>query len=115
MVMRPARPTLAGLILLATSGGASHASAPVSEKLTACVLDGVMITLDGYRIKPRTPALAPFDLTPYDGKKIALGGNLYPGDAFTVTSAVTVLGTCSAEEKLKLIPALTEAYRKRAE
>jgi hypothetical protein len=86
---------------------AAHGSAPVKARLVACVMDGRMITLDGYLISPEK-----LDLAKFQGQKISVEGLVYPGDYFKPSSAVRVLGTCSSDEKLKLLPELARSYRR---
>jgi hypothetical protein len=82
----------------------AYASGPVAVKLTVCVIDGAAITLDGNLISPHE------DLSAFGGKKVELDGDLYPGDVFKSKVAPRAIGTCTADEKLKLLPALARFY-----
>ena len=99
--------------------GSLWASAPVKVTLTGCVNGGVIVTertdfgthsSEGkYRIKPLEPKGAPFDLVPYEGKKISVGGHLLPADRFYADAAsVRVLGPCAAPAKKDLPRQITD-------
>ena len=91
-------------VLCALLFGVVQASAPIAAKLTACVLDGVVITTDGAPITLTGPHH--IDLAAYAGKKIRLAGSLSPGDLFSPSADPDVLGACSAAEKFDILPAL---------
>jgi len=102
-----------GAALFVLSIGFAHASPPVPAKLTACVLDGIMVTDDGFAIT--LAGSRRVDLTRYAGKKIRVTGDLQPGDMLFPTADVEVLGTCSADEKLHMLPTLAHVYRRQAD
>jgi len=92
------------------TAGIGAASAPVAKTATGCVLDGVFVTSDGFRI-----TVSRVDLTPYAGKKIRVTGDLYPGDTLIPNAPIDVLGACSANEKLAMLPVLARVYRDQAD
>jgi hypothetical protein len=87
--------TLVVLTLLAL-GSVAHASKPVKKTLTGCVVDGKFYSIDGVAYPIATPAK--LDLTPFEGKSLALTGLLYPGDRFEPESGSVpdVKGACPA-------------------
>ncbi len=84
---------------------------PGSTTLTACVMDGAVITVDGFLIHAYRDPHQPLDVTSYNGQKIELEGTLSPGDLFHATSPAKPLDACGAELKLALLPALARHYR----
>lgn len=89
------------------------ASPAVVTQVTACVLDGIMVTSDGHPITLAGPRHV--DLAPYGGKKIRVTGELHPGDVLFPTADLQVLGACSAAEKLTMLEVLARVYRKQAD
>ena len=75
-----------------------RASGPVPHTTTGCVRNGQFSTQRGtttytYKVRVDGPN-KPFDLTPYEGKRILISGNLLPGDYFYPTAPVQILGKC---------------------
>jgi hypothetical protein len=99
------------LSLSTCAWNAARASAPVRAALTACVMDGALITVDGFLIHAFGEQHRPLDVSPYNGQKIELEGSIRPGDHFDATSLPKVLGSCEPELKLKLLPSLARYYR----
>jgi hypothetical protein len=88
------------------------ASKPVAQTLEGCVLKGVFYSVEKgaaaktgpsiqvYRIEPIKKDFSPYDLSPYEGKKIRMQGRLYPGDRFIPDpQTLKVLGPCDRESK----------------
>jgi hypothetical protein len=104
---------LLGLLLLALSLPVSApASKPVQQTLEGCVIQGVFYSVEKgvatktgprtlvYRIEAQTKDFSPYDLSPYEGKKIRVEGRLYPGDRFIPDpQTLKVLGPCDRESK----------------
>jgi hypothetical protein len=76
----------------------SPASRPVPRTLTGCVINGALFTVYKHKgVKPTVYRIKvhDFDLTPYEGSKIQLKGNLLPGDNFYPhPKTLKVLGGC---------------------
>ena len=98
---------------LCVLSSAVPASPAVATQLTACVLDGIMVTNDGHPIALAGPRRV--DLAPYAGKKIRVTGELHPGDVLFPTADIQVLGACSAAEKLAMLEVLARVYRAQAD
>ena len=98
---------------LCALSSAVPASPAVATQLTACVLDGIMVTSDGHPITLAGPRRV--DLAPYAGKKIRVTGELHPGDVLFPTADLQVLGACSAAEKLAMLEVLARVYRAQAD
>jgi hypothetical protein len=86
---------------------AAGASRPVPRTLEGCVINGTFFSVYkkastpggsgtiAYRIRVQN-----LDLSPYEGKKIRLGGNLLPGDKFYPDpKTLKVLGPCDRDSK----------------
>jgi hypothetical protein len=58
----------------------ARASGPVDKTLVGCVVDGAFYSIDERAYPIATQAS--LDLKPFEGKSIALKGQLYPGDRF---------------------------------
>ena len=85
--------------------GATHpaaASKPVPRTLTGCVINGALYSVypgkpqyTVYRIKVKD-----LNLSPYEGKKISISGNLLPGDTFyPKPGTLKVLGPCDRKSQ----------------
>lgn len=83
-----------------TASSPSPASRPVPRTLTGCVINGALFTVYKSHRKSVKPTVYrikvhDFDLTPYEGSKIRLQGNLLPGDNFHPhPKTLKVLGAC---------------------
>ncbi len=97
---------LCGIIILAMCCLAAPlpapASKPVLKTLTGCVINGTLYTVypgkpkyTVYRIKVKD-----LNLSPYEGKKIIVSGNLLPGDTFyPKPETLKVLGPCDRKSQ----------------
>ena len=86
--------------VLSVSTDAGHASRPVHKTIIGCVVDGVLISRDGYRIQVRDSRKAmAVDLSRYEGWLISLTGNLLPGDNFYVTTGPRILRRCAKPDE----------------
>jgi hypothetical protein len=86
----------------------SQASRPVFRTVTGCVVNGTL-----YSIRKQPPQytgphqiiayplrLQNFNLAPYEGKKISVGGYLSPGDRFQADpKTLKVLGPCDRQSR----------------
>ena len=78
----------------ALCAGPSNASRPVPRTIQGCVINGVFISHDGYRIRVWHARREPVDLSAYEGKEIRYFGSLLPADNYYVKTALTVIGPC---------------------
>jgi hypothetical protein len=90
---------------------ASHqslASRPVARTITGCVIQGTLHSLSEAGVASasrKSPTVYPMtvddlDLTPYEGKKIRVRGQLLPGDRFSADpESVKLLGPCDKESR----------------
>jgi hypothetical protein len=79
------------------------ASAPVHHKSTGCVIQGRAYSIHDARTVYRYRLPGDYVLTPYEGKKVVLEGQLLPGDMFRPAKpTLQVLGRCDARTR-KLI------------
>ena len=88
---------------------AAGASRPVPRTIQGCVINGTLYSLRqdlvSERTGRRTIAVYPirvsnFDVTPFEGQKIRLRGNLLPGDRFTADpQSLKVLGPCDRKSR----------------
>lgn len=85
--------TACAAALIATTGLAL-ASGPVSRTMVGCIRNGEMTSQDGYHITVLTRSNQRMDLTPYNGKRIQVSGNLLPSDRFYPNTPFRVLGPC---------------------
>lgn len=86
------------LVVLALLAPAARASRPVQKSGEGCVLDGQLYAFFGNTTVYRYTLTRPFDLGPYEGKRIELRGSLLPGDRFTPTGRrFKVLGPLTPE------------------
>lgn len=75
-----------------------RASGPVPHTASGCVRDGRFSNRRGnityvYKVRDAgTNELA--DLSPYEGKRVMISGNLLPGDNFFPTAPIQILGKC---------------------
>ena len=77
-------------LCLCLQPGRSAASGPIEDLFEGCIIDGEMLSIDGYEFSPRG-----FDPRPYEGKRIELRGDLYPGDRFhPKPETLKVIGDC---------------------
>jgi hypothetical protein len=70
------------------------ASGPVRMTVVGCVSHGVFRSDDGYLIKLRQHGGGLLNLTPWNGKRLRVTGNLLPSDNLFVLSAPTIVGAC---------------------
>lgn len=82
---------VAGLVFSASPAGASR---PVLRTIQGCVINGVFISHDGYRIKVWHEWRKPVDLGPFEGREIRYVGSLLPADNYYVKTAPTIIGPC---------------------
>jgi len=95
-----------GILFLALPFPAS-ASGPVPRTLEGCVINGTFFSVDkgaktetgqrdiAYHIRVKN-----LNLSPYEGKKIRLQGNLLPGDRFNPDPrSLKVLGPCDLRSR----------------
>jgi hypothetical protein len=78
-------------------GSDALASLPVKHKSEGCVVGGKVYSL--YQGKRQYTFTLPkgFNLNPYEGKKVLLEGELYPGDDFVPQDkTLKILGPCSS-------------------
>ena len=86
--------SLVMLVFVRSLPGSASASKPVTQTLEGCVIKGVFYSVEKkvatktgpsiqvYRIEAKKPDFSPYDLSPYEGKKIRVQGRLHPGDLF---------------------------------
>jgi hypothetical protein len=101
----------------------SLASKPWTTTLEGCVMKGVFYSVDEQNTAkgvPRTNAYRidavkyddiklPYDLSPYEGKKIRVQGRLHPGDTFQLDSkTLKVLGPCDQKSRDAIRESLTQ-------
>lgn len=92
------RRVLALLLASAVLAGAfvpAEASRPVRRTISGCVVDGTLVSDDGYRIRvtdSRTRRRV--DLARFEGRRIRYTGSLLPGDVYFVQGRPAVLGPC---------------------
>lgn len=113
--MRRALWTLLSCCIVPLSFSGARASKPVPKTTTACVIDGLLISTDGFVLTPVTDGTRPFNPSVYSGMEIEVDGQQLPGDAFFIESEVRVHGPCPAAQKLKLVPALVRTYQAQAD
>jgi hypothetical protein len=90
----------------------ASASKPVTQTIEGCVIKGVFYSVEKevatktgprtqvYRLEAQKPDFSPYDLSPYEGKKIQVQGRLHPGDMFIPDpKTLKVLGPCDRESK----------------
>lgn len=87
------------IALLSVAGGlaatAAQASLPVKRTMTGCVVDGTLISEDGYRIDVRDrDTNQSLDLSRFDDQQVRVSGSLLPGDRFYPNGPIRVLGRC---------------------
>ena len=70
------------------------ASKPVARVIVGCVVNGVYVSSDGYRISPRYKDGRAVDLRPFEGREVTIAGFLLPGDNFIVRKAPHGSGHC---------------------
>jgi hypothetical protein len=88
------------------------ASKPFTETLEGCVIKGVFYSVEKgvvtetgrrtqvYRIEANKPDFSPYDLSPYEGKKIRVQGRLHPGDIFIPDpKTLKILGSCDPDSQ----------------
>jgi len=88
------------------------ASKPFTETLEGCVIKGVFYSVEKgvvtetgprtqvYRIEAKKPDFSPYDLSPYEGKKIRVQGRLHPGDLFEPDpKTLQILGSCDQDSQ----------------
>lgn len=99
--------------LLAVSTGAALASRPIRKTFDGCVIDGMLVSSDGYRYRLMADKTnAPFVPATYEGRHIKLSGLLYPGDWFRPDGPkATVIGKCHLMKNKRLRSTLAWAYR----
>ena len=88
---------------------AAGASRPVPRTIQGCVINGTLYSVRKDLVSEstgqRTIAVYPirvsnFDVTPFEGQKIRLRGNLLPGDRFTADpQSLKVLGPCDRKSR----------------
>lgn len=89
---------------------ASWASLPVNVTITGCVKEGILISEKTdfgthvskgiYKIKPLHHEGKQIDLSPYEGKRINIVGDLLPGDRFYANKeSMKVVGECVAKSE----------------
>lgn len=98
----PSRRTIP-LFLLALSPAIAWGSLPVNHKSEGCVINGAVYSFYQGKTVYNFNLPKGFNLTPYEGKKVLLEGELSPGDFFTPKDKTfKTLGPCDTASK-KLI------------
>lgn len=71
-------------------------SQPVRKVIVGCVVNGALISSDGYHIRVRDAATREeLRLDRYEGMRVRIRGQLLPGDNHFIQDAPRVLGRCT--------------------
>lgn len=85
---------MAGLFVF--SANPVEGSQPVQKVIVGCVVNGALISDDGYHIRVRDSATRKeLRLDRYEGMRVRIRGQLLPGDNYFIEAAPRVLGRCT--------------------
>jgi len=85
---------VAGLFVIITNP--VEGSQPVRKVIVGCVVNGALISNDGYHIRVRDSATrGEIRLDRYEGMRVRIRGQLLPGDNYFIEDAPRVLGRCT--------------------
>lgn len=82
------------LILLVAMADAAFASRPVARVTSGCVQGGVFVSDTGYDYRVLNMDRSTADLSPFEGRRLIIDGDLLPGDRFILRRDPEVRGPC---------------------